>query len=346
MKKIIYLYIPLLLIISISLITLYQYRMDYFIKQSIWLFLGIIILLSGKFLKINKVLNYAKYLYFFNLFLLILVLFIGSEINGSRAWFNFNFFSFQPSEFMKLSLAIYLNDIFKKKEKYYFIKSLLILIVPSILVFLEPDTGAILMYLIIYLASLFYSLKRKNIFYIFCFILLSFMGIFIYLYFYNIDFLIKILGTSIFYRIDRILNFKNNYQLENALICIGTAKLIGRGNKPLIYIPESVTDFMFARVISIWGLIGGIILIVSYFMIFIYLTYKLEENNDEIFCFSFIWLFLYQIIQNIFMNIGLLPIMGIPLPFLSYGGSNTIIYFIFLTLIIFNKKRINKLHSR
>ena len=82
-----------------------------------------------------------------------------------------------------------------------------------------------------------------------------FLGIFIWLYFKNIDILVKILGTSIFYRIDRIINFKNNYQLQNALICIGTTGFWGRNNKPMIYIPESVTDFMFARVISIFGLI-------------------------------------------------------------------------------------------
>ena len=337
MKKIISLYIPLIIIILFSLITLYNYETGYFIKQIIWLILGFGIIFFSKLLKPNKIFKYSKWLYLFNVMLLILVLFFGEEINGSRAWFNFKFFSFQPSELMKLSIGLYLSVIFKEKKKFYFIKSLIVFMIPSILVFLEPDTGAIIMYLVIYLASLFYSLKKKKLFYIFCIIGCLILSIFIFLYFKNIDLLIKILGTSIFYRIDRIINFKNNYQLENALISIGTSSMLGR-KKPMIYIPESVTDFMFARVVASYGFFSGIILIICYFIILLYIVNSMKTNKNKIFVFSFFWLFLFQIIQNIFMNIGLLPIMGIPLPFLSYGGSNTIIYFLLLSIVLKQEK--------
>lgn len=339
MKKVINLYIPLFVIILFSLVTLYKYDIDYFFKQIIWLILGVIILFFSKHFKLNKVFKYSKFLYFFNLFLLLLVLFVGKEINGSRAWFTFKYFSFQPSELMKLSMALYLTTLFKSKPKYYLIKSLCVFIIPSVLVFLEPDTGAIIMYLVIYLAFLFFSLKNKKWFYIIClggFILLI---VFIYLYFSNIDLLIKILGTSIFYRIDRILKFKNNYQLENALISIGTTGFMGRSNKPLLYIPESVTDFMFARVIASFGFISGIIILISYIFILIYLITSINKNKNSVFVFSFFWLFLFQLTQNILMNLGLVPIMGIPLPFLSYGGSNTIIYFLFFSFILSQEKR-------
>ncbi len=339
MKKIISLYIPLIIITLFSLITLYNYEINYFIKQIIWLILGLSILITMKFLKINKIFKYSKWIYFINVFLLIIVLFIGKEINGSKAWFSFKYFAFQPSELMKLSLALYLAVILKEKKKLYFFKSLLIVFIPCILVFLEPDTGAIIMYLVIYLASLFYSMKKKKIFYVLCTIGVFLLGGFIYLYYNNIDFLIKTFGTSIFYRIDRLINFHNNYQLENALICLGTTGLLGRNGKPMLYIPESVTDFMFARVVSSYGFISGIILIICYFIILVYLINNLKNTQNNIFTFSFFWLFLFQIIQNIFMNIGLLPIMGISLPFLSYGGSNTIIYFLFLAIILSQEKK-------
>lgn len=336
MKKFINLFIPLFIIILISLITLYDYDKTYFYKQLIWIILGLSLLFSGKFLKVDKIFKYSKYLYFFNVILLFLVLIFGKEINGSKAWFDFKIFSFQPSELMKLSLTLYLVECFFKKEKLYFFKSLIILLVPSILVFLEPDTGAIIMYLVIYASLLFYVNKNK---FLYLLPLLGFIliGIIIFLYFYNVDILISILGTSIFYRMDRLINFKNNYQLENAMISMGTTSFFGRTH-PMLYIPESVTDFIYARIVSLYGFIIGIIILLCYFFILISISKEIKNKNKKaLFINAFFWLFIFQIFQNIFMNIGLIPIMGIPIPFLSYGGSNTIIYFIFLTLIL-NKK--------
>lgn len=338
MKKVINLYIPLFIIILFSLLALYNYDLSYFIKQIIWLIVGFIILFCSRFFKVEKILKYSLFLYLFNLLLLLLVLFIGKEINGARAWFNFKYFSFQPSELMKFSMALYLAKLFKEKPKHYFFKSLISFIIPSILVFLEPDTGAIIMYLVIYLASLFFSLKNKKTFYIFCFSGFLLLTLFIYLYFSNIDLLTKLLGTSIFYRIDRILNFKDNYQLENALISLGTTNLIGRNNRPMLYIPESVTDFMFARIVANFGFICGLLILLAYIVILIYLIRQIDKKNG-IFTFSFFWLFLFQLMQNILMNLGVVPIMGISLPFLSYGGSNTIIYFLFLSFITAKKRK-------
>lgn len=338
MKKFINLFIPLFIIILISLITLFDYDKTYFCKQLAWIVLGLILLIIGKFINYDKVFKYSKYLYFFNVILLVLVLIFGNEVNGSRAWFDFNYFSFQPSELMKLSLALYLADFFSKKRKGYFFKSLFILLIPSILVFLEPDTGAIIMYLVIYAATLFYVLNKKKPLYLLTFLGITLIGGVIFLYFYNVDLLIKILGTSIFYRMDRLINFQNNYQLENALISMGTASLFRRSKNAMLYIPESVTDFIFARVVSQYGFIIGIIILFCYFFILIYFIKEIKnKTKHSIFVNAFFWLFLFQILQNILMNIGLIPIMGIPLPFLSYGGSNTIIYFIFLMIII-NRK--------
>lgn len=340
MKKNMKLFIPLGIIIFFSLISLYRYNTNSFIKQIIWISLGFVILLFRKKINIKKLFNLSFYLYLLNVFLLILVLFVGKEINGSKAWFDFKFFSFQPSELMKLTLMLYLTRFFKENKKLTVLKSIIIFLIPSILVYLEPDTGAIIMYLIIYFSCLFITLKNKKILIIFLMGGITLSLLFFCLYKTNLDFLIKIFGTSLFYRIDRIINFKNNYQLQNALINISTSSWLGRGTNKAIYVPESVTDFMFTYVITYNGLLVGLIILLLYFIINIFLINLIDlQKKDNVFIFSFYWLFIFQQIQNIFMNIGILPIMGIPLPFLSYGGSNTIIYFIFLAIILQIKTR-------
>lgn len=113
---------------------------------------------------LNKIFKASFYIYFISLFLLIIVLFIGKEVNGSRAWLNFGFISFQPSELMKLSLALYLTNYTDKyhfkghiSELKYLLISFMITLIPSVIVFLEPDTGAIIFYLIIYLTIIIYA---------------------------------------------------------------------------------------------------------------------------------------------------------------------------------------------
>lgn len=338
MKNKIKIFIPILIIISISLIGLYIYNINYFYKQLIWIILGFTILFFKDTISVKKLFKYSKYIYWFNIVLLVLVLFLGNEINGSRAWFDLKFFSLQPSEIMKLSLALYLANYFNKINANLFFSFLLFLI-PSILVYLEPDTGAIIMYAFIYFPLLFWRIKSKKIIYVMLILFFLILGLGIYLYIYEIDFLIKILGTSIFYRIDRIINFRNNYQLENALISIGSSSWVG-SDLPRIYIPECSTDFMFAYVVSNLGYITGFIILGCYLLLNIFIINSIKEKTKMgYFTLAFISLFLFQQAQNILMNIGLIPIMGIPLHFLSYGGSNTIIYFVFLAILL-NKKRI------
>jgi rod shape determining protein RodA len=127
-------------------------------------------------------------------------------------------------------------------------------------------------------------------------------------------------------------------QLNNALISIGNAGIFGGGlQSDLLYVPEFPTDFAFTLSITIFGFIGAVILLLSYLTIDFYLIKKLFGVNNFLyksFINSFLFIFLFQQFQNILMNIGLLPIMGIPLPFLSYGGSNMIVYFIMLGITL------------
>lgn len=347
------LFIPLLIIMIISFFNMQNAKLInssyelHLYKQILWYLIGFGLVWFIQKLNLTKILDYSFYFYLFSVLLLILVLFFGRVINGARAWFTLKFFSFQPSELMKLTLSLYLANFIanyklntKKDEFRLILKVFIITLIPSIFVFLEPDTGAIIFYFLIAGVLLFFSHISKWWFLLMLasitFLSLSFLG----LYLYNQDLLIKLIGTSFFYRVERILTFthQNSYQLENALVVIGSAKLWGTGlNKISLYIPEAPTDFIFAFNVGNFGLVGGFIILAMFLLIDLYLVslaQKIKKEKIKLFLISFISIFFFQQIINIGMNLGLLPIIGIPLPFLSYGGSTIIIYFLFLGLII------------
>jgi len=344
-------YLPLLIIMIISLFLMYHSKIisplykNNFLKQSIFFFIGITLLLLKDKIKIKWLFEYSHILYFLNIILLIAVLFLGSSTNGAKAWFNLGVFSFQPSELMKLILCLYLSKITQKqqfktiKDQFiYLIKVFLIILIPSILVFLEPDTGAIIFYFLIAFSITFLSPISKKWFLLIIISLTSILSLFFYTYFYQQELLIKLIGTSFFYRVERIFNFQQGLQITNALTALGSAPLYTFNLKNIIiYIPEAPTDFAFALTSNVFGILGNIIVLICYLFIDIYLinlwTNK-RKTKDQYFISGFLFMFLINQIQNILMNIGLIPIMGIPLPFLSYGGSTTIVYFLFLMIIL------------
>lgn len=349
-RKNLLLFIPLTIIMLSSFLCMEQAKFissiynDHLLKQIIWFLLGFIILILLQKVKIKWLINKSFYLYLGTIILLILVLILGKEINGAKAWFNLGFFNFQPSELGKVALLLYLTKIsFDFKEGYltefcYLTKSLLVVLIPSVLIFFEPDTGAIILYLWIYLGVLLFSGIRKRWFIFFIILFLTLIGIFIYLYIWNQELLIKLIGTSFFYRMDRLINFKDGrgLQLNNALITLGNSSWLGNGiKKDILYVPEFPTDFVFTLGTSIWGFIGSLVILGSYLLINIFLINKVIKNkNYNLLINGFLAMFLFEQVQNIGMNLGLLPIMGIPLPFLSYGGSNLIVSFILLGIIL------------
>lgn len=170
---------------------------------------------------------------------------------------------------------------------------------------------------------------------------------FFYLYFSQQELFVDILGTDLFYRIDRILDWKKGegLQLENSLTSIGSSGILGHGyNKTPLYFPESGTDFIFSVFASNFGLLGStiFILFIMGFDIYLLNTAKNEKNTFyKYIIIGAVSMFLYQQIQNISMTFGLLPITGITLPFISYGGSSLLAYLIILGIIlnIYNHKK-------
>lgn len=306
---------------------------DNITKQLIFYGIGFLIFFAASKMDKKLIFKYIIPIYIVLNVLLLYLLLFGSSINGSKAWINFYFFSFQPSELMKLTLIVLLSLIVSTKEKYLLL-TFIVTLIPSVLTFLEPDTGNVIFYFVILFSILMLKIKniRKLIPYILCLILLLFA--FMFLYFNNKSLFVKIFGSSFFYRMDRIVNlFSSSYQLDMALMNMGVSGLLG--STSVSQIPEATTDFAFSLLVSLNGFVGTFIFLIINFYLDILIIKKLDDNDIimQYITFSFLFMKIFQSSIHILMNIGLLPITGITLPFISSGGTSLLTYFLALGLI-------------
>ena len=333
------------------------------LKQAVWYGIGWLFVLFLIRLKNEYLFQHTWILYIFGNILLLLLLFFGTPINNSRCWFTIpGIGSFQPSEFMKIFIMLALATMIHnfrsdydnptiKDEFIFIIKTFFIVLIPSVLTFLQPDTGAVLIYLIIYVSMMFVS-GIKLRWFVGAFIILSCMvGGILWLYFFQENTFIQLFGTSIYYRLERIFNWSNGsgLQLENAMAAIGSAGLFGHGyNQTPIYFPESSTDFIFAVFASNFGFVGVVILIgiILYLDIQIVLLArkKIEDTNQFILA-GILGMLVFQQIQNIGMTVGLLPITGITLPFISYGGSSLLSYMLLVGILLNISVKKNRIYK-
>lgn len=320
-------------------------------RQIIWYSVGFLLIILVMKIKNDFFIKYTWILYIIGVILLALLLIFGSEVNNAKCWFTIpGIGTFQPSEFMKIILIITLSSMINKfntnnpnpkcsQEFWFIIKVLFVVMIPSVLTFLQPDTGVVLIYLLITFIMLFISGIRFRWFIIaFVFLGLA-IGSVLFIYFYSQDMFINIFGTSFFLRVDRLLDWSSSsgYQLENGLSAIGSGGLFGYGlNNTPIYFPEPQTDFIFAVYASNFGFIGSIFLIglIAFFDVkLISLAIKTNNIINKYIISGIIGMLIYQQVQNIGMTIGLLPITGITLPFISYGGSSLLSYMLMLGFI-------------
>lgn len=321
------------------------------IRQIIWYVISfglafVVMTLGNNFLYKN-----AWIFYTIGIVSLIAVLFFGATINDARCWFKIpGIGNFQPSEFMKIFLIIALGRLINDfKEKYdsptvfeefkFLVKVGIVVGIPSILTFLEPDTGVVLIYLLITVVMLFISGIRYRWFAIIFGIAGLALGIILITYFFFNSTFIKIFGSSLFLRLDRLFDWSkgSGYQLENGMTAIGSGGLFGYGffNTP-IYFPEPQTDFIFAVFANNTGIIGAallLILIIYFDLKLINLAIESPNNTNKYVIAGIIGMLIYQQFQNIGMTLGLMPITGITLPFISYGGSSLLSYMIMAGLI-------------
>ncbi len=322
------------------------------LKQVIWY--GVGLLLVFIIFKVKNEYLYRNAWFFYilcNLLLLCLLLF-APAINNSKCWFIIpKIGSFQPSEFTKISLMLVLGTMINnfrldyeepsiKEEFMFLLKTFIVVLIPSILTFLEPDTGVVIIYFIIYISMLFASGIRLRWFIILGGIILLAIGLVLGCYFTSEKLFVSIFGNNLYYRFERVFNWKSGsgLQLENALSAIGSAGVFGHGyNKTPIYFPESGTDFIFAVFASNFGLLGCFLFLLLLLLFdgkLFFIAIKKIPLTDKFVLAGIIGMLIFQQIQNIGMTIGLLPITGITLPFISYGGSSLLSYMILIGIIL------------
>lgn len=352
--------IPIIIFTVISIITILSsqkllpsYMDNLALKQGLWYITGFLLSYFIMFIGNDFIYEHIWKFYIIGNILLILLLIFGTPINNAKCWFSIpGLGTFQPSEFMKIILiitnAVSINKFNANnknpnviEEFKFLIKIGIIVFIPSFLTFLQPDTGVVLIYLLITITMLFISGIRYRWFIILISLALLLITFTLSIYYINNELFINIFGTDFFLRIDRLLDWSNKsgYQLENGISSIGSGGLFGHGfNNTPIYFPESQTDFIFAVYASNFGFIGSALLLslILFFDIKLINTAMKSNNNINKYVISgIIGMLIYQQLQNIGMTIGLMPITGITLPFISYGGSSLLSYMIMIG-IIFN----------
>ena len=351
--------IPVVLLSIISIVSVYS-ALTYTssslgnlaVKQGIWYIVGWILVIFLMKYKNEYLYQRTWYLYIIGNILLLLLLFFADPINNSKCWFVIpGIGSFQPSEFMKIFLMLTLATMIHnfrndyetptwKQELFFLIKTFIIVLIPSILTFLQPDTGCVIMYLVIYASMIFVSGIRIRWFVLAGSLLGIAVGACLWLYFYKESTFIHLFGSSLYYRLERVFKWQegSGLQLENALAAIGSAGFLGHGfNHTPIYFPESSTDFIFAVFASNFGFVGVLLLlaIIFYFDIqILFLSRRKIMDTDKYILSGILGMLLFQQIQNIGMTVGLLPIMGITLPFVSYGGSSLLSYMLLVGILL------------
>lgn len=277
----------------------------------------------------------SSIIYALSLLLLIAVLFFGTEIRGARRWFDLGFMNFQPSEFSKFALLLVLAKFFQIRQPLmqkfsYLLWSLAFVVLPAVLIVLQPDLGSALVHGAIWFGLLLMTTMPRRFF-----VYLGVLLLIVFLVFWQFVFQD--------YQKARLASFLDpsadplgqGYNVRQAMVAVGSGGVFGSGlarglQSQLKFLPERQTDFIFASTVEELGLVGGGLII--FLLLFVmWRILRIAKNARDLFASYFasgiFFLFFCQSIINLGMNLGLLPVTGIPLPFVSYGGSSLVIAF-------------------
>jgi len=297
----------------------------------------------------QRIIDFGYYIFGINVVLLLLVLFVGDMRYGARRWIEIGSFAFQPSEFAKITfifaLAKYLGDI---KDGIGSPKALIapfaMALVPMLLIFKEPDLGTALVFVPVLFAMLFIAGARLKYLMI---LIGSGLACAPFLWFFLKE-----------YQRNRLMVFINpnldplgaGYTIIQSKIAIGSGGIIGKGwlagtQNQLNFLPEHHTDFIFSVVGEEWGFIGSAVLLFLFYKL-VEKGLRIAETTSDIYgktlAYGIITVFTMHIIVNIGMVCGLMPVVGIPLPFVSYGGSSLIMSIVSIGILesIKNKRKV------
>ncbi len=334
-----------ILIIALGLLFLYsasfQKSGDYVLKQLNWAIFGLglffIVLIFGY----QRLINAAYVLYGINILLLFLVLAVGSTRLGAQRWLSFGGFNLQPSELIKITLPLvlarYLGDVAEKKGRLTnLITPFILTAIPVLLIFKQPDLGTALVLLPILLVILYvWGIRWKH---------LLWLGI------VTLAFAPFLWWGLKSYQKQRLLVFLNpnleplgaGYTIIQSKIAVGSGSLFGKGflsgtQNMLKFLPERHTDFIFSVVGEEWGFLGALVLIALYFILVVrgFSAGEYTKNPwGKLLAAGLASMLASHIIINIGMTIGIMPVVGLPLPLVSYGGSSMVATMISIGLLI------------
>jgi rod shape determining protein RodA len=305
--------------------------------------------LDFRFLKRTDIL---LFIFLLNSGILLLLFILGHVSHGAKSWFNFGYFSFQPVDTMKLVLVLILAKYFSLRHveigdiKHIFISGFYAFL-PFILVLFQPDFGSAMIIFLIWLGMVMVSgISKAHL------ILVFSMGALLFVSFWFLLFAP--------YQKARIINFLNplsdvhgtGYNAFQSTIAVGSGQLLGKGlgfgtQSRLKFLPQPQADFIFASFSEEWGLVGSAFILILYglviWRILAFATFG-EHNFEILFGMGIAIFFMSHILINIGMNLGLMPVTGVPLPFMSYGGSHLIIEFASLGILMSMKKYTRSVH--
>ena len=327
---------------------------NFFNKQIIWIFISFAIFflfsfIDFRFLKRTGVL--VSLFLFFSLVLLLLFI-LGNISHGAQSWYSFGLFSFQPVDLMKLVLVLILAKYFSRRHveigdiKHIFISGFYTLI-PFILVLLQPDFGSAMIIFMIWLGMvLVLGISKTHLLLVF----LSGAIIFISLWFF----------AFAPYQKARISDFLNpladirgsGYNAFQSTIAVGSGGVMGKGlgfgtQSRLKFLPEPQTDFIFSAFAEEWGFIGSFLIVLLFVFIISRVLYSASfgaSNFEILFGMGIAIYLMSHVLVNIGMNLGLLPVTGTPLPFMSYGGSHLLAEFAGLGILMSMRRYQRSVH--
>ncbi|MUK88528.1 rod shape-determining protein RodA [Ornithinibacillus sp. L9] len=352
--------ILLLLFICVSLLAIYNAQQmpqnageNYVLKQMIWFSIGICILAAIQYFELDQLYKASIIIYSIGVLVLIVLLIspesIAAEVRGTKSWFTFPGLSLQPAEFTKITTILFLAAaISQHKAKYdqATIKSDIVLLikigfitaVPVFFILLQPDFGTSMVYVFIAgMMVLLSGIDWKIIFSLVTIVSAIAAGALILVIKFP-ELAQETIGIEL-YQVNRILTWfdpnqqtsNDTWQFDLSMLAIGSGQLFGKGMSGLevVSLPDAHTDFIFSIIGESFGFIGSASVILLYFLLLYRLvtlglnSYKNSPFGSYI-CFGFMSLLLIHAFQNIGMTIGIMPITGIPLLLISYGGSSVL----------------------
>lgn len=322
-------------------------------KQHFIMFIVLIALLPAMVLFDYRILLQFSYvIYGVGILLLLWVMIGGVDLNGSTRWINIAGVQFQPSELAKISTILLLAKLLSKREgaplefKKDLIPLAFVILIPFLFVLKQPDLGSSIVFLCIFVGMIVIgNIRMKHLMIGVCIVVLL-IAVFLYLYYFQFDLFTQILED---HQISRIQSFMDvlsggsgDWHVQNSITAVGVGQLTGSGFTKGVYvqrgfIPYDYADSIYVVIGEEFGFIGSVVLILLFFLLIYRLTRIAMECSDRAGSYMIvgvIFMLTSQVFENIAMHIGLMPLTGIALPFISYGGSSLLTHIIAIGIVL------------